>query len=103
VKALLVVLAACDVTASGADGPNPCLSLYPALRVETTCPGTLRVTIDGHDLAPDPRTVTLGGATLVPWPAWVRAGMPSVVHVGAATFAFTAAPYTCQVVTVACP
>ena len=99
----LLVLLACDASTLGFDGPNPCLSLYPALRVETSCSGALRVVIDGHELPPDPRIIALPGATLVPWPSWVRAGMPATASVGAAQTAFSATPYTCEIVTVACP
>ncbi len=99
----LVAALGCDVATLGPDGPSPCGTLYPALRIQTACPGTLRVTIDGRDLPPDPRMVALAGATILPWPAWVRAGMPSYVEVGDRSVPFSAEPYTCQVITVSCP
>jgi hypothetical protein len=99
-----LVAVACDATTTLGDGPSSaCGSLYPGLRIESRCAGALRVTIDGRDLPPDPRTLMVDGATILAWPAWVRVGMPSVAHVGDAEETFTAEPYTCQVVTVSCP
>jgi hypothetical protein len=100
---LLAVLLACNETGLAADaGENPCLSLFPALRVETTCAGELRVVIGNRDVPPTPRRVDLAGAILIPWPEWAADGVPSFIEIGGAHVDFAAHPYLCQAVAVSC-
>jgi len=104
--ALSTVLLSCDLSPSGASpdatGPVECLTDFPGLRVVTACGADLRVVINGHEVPPTPRRLDVDGAVILPWPDWAEEGAPSVAEAGGASTTFTAHPYICQTVTLAC-
>ena len=99
---MFVALLGCESSLTADAGDNPCLSLFPALRVETACSGDLRIVIGNRDVPPTPRRVDVAGASIIPWPEWAAEGMPSFIEIGGAHVEFTAHPYLCQVIPVDC-
>jgi hypothetical protein len=102
---VLCLLCGCTATLSSTDGPigGACLTLYPALRIESGCPDTPRVFLNGRELPPDPRVLHESGATIFPWPSWAHDGQVSVAQIGTAETMFIARPFECQIVEVTCP